>query len=309
LSEGLPAAVQELIGRELPPTLAPVAVERSLVDHWLEVYEDRNPAYAAVAPPGMLIAWLLPFTWRPTTGSVGSARELSQVHFKLKTLLEVPHGIMTRARVEWHAAVRIGDRLSYAECVRSVSPRKQTRLGEGHFWTIDMFVRSQAGELVATQTWTLLGYRAGPTQAAVSRRDPAPLPPLVGDPLPTLEMPITVTRAIMAASANRDWQPLHHDREFARTQAGTRDLALGLWFFMGMFSRVATDWAGPGSLLRTLEFDIRDQLCPGDLMRIDGSVLGTRDGVADLELRLSNQLGLVVPATASVLLHGYEAAG
>ena len=128
----------------------------------------------------------------------------------------------------------------------------------------------------------------------------------IGQQLPPLHMTITITRAMMAASANRDWQRLHHDRDFAQTEAGTRDIALGLWFYMGMFSRVITDWAGPESVLRSLEFDMLTQLCPGDEMHIESEVVALRvdenEHIADLSLRLSNQLGLIVPATASVVL-------
>src|SRR5437764_53081 len=123
----LPAEVQALIGRELPSTPAPVAVERSLVDHWLEVYEDANPLYwddeyarqsewgGIVAPPGMLLTWTIPMYWTPETGPVD--REAGQIHFKLKRLLDVPIGIVADTRIEWYVPVRLGDRLTWSETV------------------------------------------------------------------------------------------------------------------------------------------------------------------------------------------------
>jgi acyl dehydratase len=341
-SDGLPHEVAALLGVELPPTPAAVAVERALIDHWLEVYEDTNPVYwdanyarssrhgGLVAPPAMLIAWLLPYTWRP--GGRAAPRELSQVHFKLKALLGLPHGIITRARIDWYAPIRVGDRLSWSEMVRSVSPWKRTRLGTGRFWVIDMRIRNQRGHLVALQTWTALGYGSdssnaptatemsppAPSQRLMAAPDSPPQTPLSalesrtfetiarGDRLPPLTMPLSVTRAIMAASANRDWQQLHHDQDFARAKAKTRDLAIGLWFFMGMYSRFLTDWAGPEAELRSLEFRMLAQLCPGDVMTIGGSVAAMRedgnDHLVDLGLTLDNQFGPVAPATATLSL-------
>jgi uncharacterized protein len=164
----LPDEVRALIGAELPWTPAPVRVERALIDHWIQAYEDRNPLYwddeyartsqwgGIVAPPGMLLSWTIPMYWTSESGTVD--REAGQVHFVLKRMLGVPIGIVSNTRIEWYEPVRLGDELSWSEAVRDISPLKRTRLGVGHFWTIDLMVRNQDAALVGRQLWTAFAY-------------------------------------------------------------------------------------------------------------------------------------------------------
>jgi hypothetical protein len=42
-----------------------------------------------------------------------------------------------------------------------VSPEKQTKLGTGRFWVIDVEYRNQKGDLVGVESWTGFGYRRG----------------------------------------------------------------------------------------------------------------------------------------------------
>jgi acyl dehydratase len=127
-----------------------------------------------------------------------------------------------------------------------------------------------------------------------------------GDALPELVMPITMTRCLMAASAGRDWQRVHHDREYAQRTAGTRDLFLGTWFYMGILTRFATDWAGPTAFVSSLEFTMKVPLHPGDEMQIQGTVVGRRVEAGryfvDLDVLISNQFGPTTPARLSVIL-------
>jgi acyl dehydratase len=119
-------------------------------------------------------------------------------------------------------------------------------------------------------------------------------------------MPLTLTRCLMTASASRDWQRVHHDGDYARNEAGTRDLFVGTWFYMGMLTRYATDWAGPAAFVTSLDFSMKKPLCPGDDMRIQGTVVGCRTDnhrhLVDLELTISNQDGPTTPARLSVVL-------
>jgi acyl dehydratase len=168
----LPTEVRALIGVEQSPIPAAVEVQRSLIDHWIEAYEDTNPLYwdddyaassdfgGIVAPPGMLLTWTIPMYWTPETGPVD--REAGQIHFKLKRLLGVPIGVVSNTRVEWYAPVKLGDRLSWSETVKDVTPLKTTRLGVGHFWTIDLVVRNQDGVVVGRQLWTAYAYNPHP---------------------------------------------------------------------------------------------------------------------------------------------------
>lgn len=52
----------------------------------------------------------------------------------------------------------------------------------------------------------------------------------VGDELPKLTMPITVTRCVFMASASRDFAPQHHNSWYAHNRSNTRDMFLGTHF-------------------------------------------------------------------------------
>lgn len=165
----LPVEVQALIGKEGTPTPAPVAADKGLIDHWLEVYEDANPVYSdeayakksrykgLMAPPGMLLSWTLPFYWRPRADA--KADWANRIHFTLKRLLDCPEGIVSNLKFEWFIPVRPGDHLTSSEAVTKISPLKEGRLGIGHYWDIEMVVRNQKGEIVGKQTRTMFGYK------------------------------------------------------------------------------------------------------------------------------------------------------
>ena len=57
------------------------------------------------------------------------------------------------------APVKIGDQLTTWQVLKSVSEVKQTRVGPGRFWVIDVESINQDGEHVGTDIYTCLGYR------------------------------------------------------------------------------------------------------------------------------------------------------
>lgn len=171
--EDLLKEAREQLGKESQSIPAPMAVDRGLIDHYLEVFEDANPVYwdeeyasksrfkGIIAPPGMFLSWTMPLRWTPATGPVDPTSENVQrgSYYKVKRLLHFPHSIVQKTRVEWYVPLRVGDKLSSTEVVREISPVKKTRLGEGRFWTTDLILRNQKGEVVGKQTWTSFGYR------------------------------------------------------------------------------------------------------------------------------------------------------
>ncbi len=114
-----------------------------------------------------------------------------------------------------------------------------------------------------------------------------------GDALPELEFgPITLTTMAMDVSGTRDLYPIHHDREFAKNN-GARDIFVNTMWYQGLLGRYVTDWGGPESFLRKLGFDMRGTNCPGDTLKVRGTVTRTYedDGkkLADLDVRIDNQ--------------------
>lgn len=116
-----------------------------------------------------------------------------------------------------------------------------------------------------------------------------------GDELPTLVMPINVTRCVMMAAASRDFAPQHHNREYAQQRSKTKDIFLGTHFNAGMMSRFMTDWAGPKSTVRRIRLGLRRSICAGEDMIINGRVSRKfeRDGEhrVDIDIDVSTQDG------------------
>ena len=167
----LPREVQELIGKETQPVPAAVAVERALIDHWVEVMEDSNPVYSdadeakkngyedIVAPPGMLLVWGQPFYWNPRRGEVDREKEgVALLHFKLKKLMRRPVGIVGQTEIEYYKPLMLGDRVYIRERIVDVSPEKTTRVGTGNFWTIEVIYSNQKGEDIGLQRLHMFGY-------------------------------------------------------------------------------------------------------------------------------------------------------
>jgi acyl dehydratase len=249
-----PEAREKLLAlaRESRPEPAAIEVDEYLIRHWCETLEDGNPLYldaeyarsrgyrGVVAPPGSVMttfAMPLRWPWPP-----GGREPAPHIHYQVKELLNLPVGIINKIEVEVGVPLQVGDRVSVSQRLVSVSPWKKTRVGEGHFWTMDRLYRNQAGELVLRERMTAFGYgrQASAPGAASSKGgwSPAveevirgaetgyrPAPPRdrfwedvkEGEELPRLVMPITTTRCVYLASATRDFSPQHSNREYARS--------------------------------------------------------------------------------------------
>ncbi len=163
----LPTEIQSWIGEKRYQQKGEFDVERGYVFTTCASVENGNPLFldekAAqdltdgwIAPPTMLSVWFRPHHWAP--GRAEPVQPL-QVHFDLKEKLGLPEAVMTDNTITFGEAVRPGDRLATWQVLRSVSDIKQTKLGVGRFWVIDVEYVNQRGEWVGTETYPGLGYR------------------------------------------------------------------------------------------------------------------------------------------------------
>ena len=330
------------LAKESDPEAAPLVVNEYLIRHWCETLEDGNPLYldmeyaksrglrGVAAPVGSIMTtFSMQFRWPWPPGKREPARH---IHYDIKDLLNLPVGIITTIEVETHQPLQVGDRVSVSQRLVSISPWKKTRLGEGHFWTMDRLYRNQHGELVLRERMTAFGYGresapAPPDRGATGGWSPAVedaiqgeetgyRPPEFrdrfwedvqeGEELPTLCMPITVTRCVYLASATRDFSPQHSNRDYAQQRSKTKDIFVNTPFNMGMISRFLTDWGGPRSTVRRMSLSMRGNICAGDDMIISGKVMRRHleDGEhrVDLDIMVSTQDGPVTPCTATLAL-------
>ncbi|MFE3579591.1 bifunctional MaoC family dehydratase N-terminal/OB-fold nucleic acid binding domain-containing protein [Streptomyces vinaceus] len=149
-------------------------VNRPMIRHWCEAMGDANPAYSgpdAIAPPTMLQAW--------TMGGLSGHGDRSSAYDELLALLDragCTSVVATDCEQEYLRTLRPGDTVTYDAVIESVSPRKTTKLGTGHFVTTRMDIRVD-GELAGTHRFRILKYApAAPRErkpAAPQERKPA----------------------------------------------------------------------------------------------------------------------------------------
>ncbi|MEC4018888.1 bifunctional MaoC family dehydratase N-terminal/OB-fold nucleic acid binding domain-containing protein [Streptomyces sp. H27-D2] len=163
-------------GRGKDPVNAP------MIRHWCEAMGDAHPAYTSppdgepmTAPPTMLQAW----TMGGLSGhevSEGSAGR-SEAYDELLALLDgagCTSVVATDCEQEYLRPLRPGDLITFDALIESVSPRKTTKLGTGHFVTTRMNVHAN-GEPAGTHRFRILKYapaRPKPTSKLTS--NPAP---------------------------------------------------------------------------------------------------------------------------------------
>lgn len=131
------------------------AVNEPMIRHWCEAMGDANPAYTgpdAIAPPTMLQAW--------TMGGLSGHADRSSAYDELLTLLDgagCTSVVATDCEQEYLRPLRPGDAITFDAVIESVSPRKTTKLGTGHFVTTRMDVRAN-GEPAGTHRFRILKY-------------------------------------------------------------------------------------------------------------------------------------------------------
>ncbi|WP_436844311.1 bifunctional MaoC family dehydratase N-terminal/OB-fold nucleic acid binding domain-containing protein [Streptomyces canus] len=148
-------------------------VNLPMIRHWCEALGDANPAYTgpdAIAPPTMLQAW--------TMGGPGGVRGhtgRAQAYDELLALLDASgctSVVATDCEQEYLQPLRPGDEITFDTVIESVSDRKTTKLGTGHFVTTRTDVR--VGEtLVGTHRFRILKY--APAQAKKTPPRPRPV--------------------------------------------------------------------------------------------------------------------------------------
>ncbi|WP_326549240.1 MaoC family dehydratase N-terminal domain-containing protein [Mycolicibacterium sp. ND9-15] len=154
-----------MVGTRTEPRYAGTAVSGARIQHFAAMVRDSNPSYwdadfareqwgGLLAPPALLMGWLIPPPWLPTGQPPTPA-------IALRVPLPGTTFINAANEVEFRCSIVEGDRLHVIEEVVSVSPRKRTRLGPGHFVeTSDEFHRDD-GTLVAINRNTLFRFTPG----------------------------------------------------------------------------------------------------------------------------------------------------
>jgi acyl dehydratase len=133
----------------------------------------------------------------------------------------------------------------------------------------------------------------------------------VGEQLPDVTYPLTVYRLVMAAGANRDFNSIHHNSEYARS-TGAPDMYANTAFLMSSWERCVRDWTGLTGTIRSMRgFRMRSFNVVGDTMRVRAEVAELRDesgadpavGTVEIAIRCENSRGVTVgPGVVEVTL-------
>jgi uncharacterized OB-fold protein len=144
-------------------------VNEPMIRHWCEAMGDTNAAYTgpdAVAPPTMLQAW--------TMGGLSGHEGRSDAYDELLGLLDeagCTSVVATDCEQEYLRPLRPGDEITFDAVIESVSERKTTKLGTGHFVTTRMDVRAN-GEPAGTHRFRILKYAPARTKSKAARPRP-----------------------------------------------------------------------------------------------------------------------------------------
>jgi acyl dehydratase len=123
----------------------------------------------------------------------------------------------------------------------------------------------------------------------------------VGDALPELPIPITVTLVVGGALASRDFTPVHHDKAAAQAQ-GMSDVFMNILTTNGLVGRYVTDWAGPDAVVRNVAIKLGAPNLPGDTMKMAGSVKSKDDLAGELVVEVAGKNGWGNHVTGTVRL-------
>ncbi|WP_342244576.1 acyl dehydratase [Pseudomonas sp. OTU5201] len=109
-----------------------------------------------------------------------------------------------------------------------------------------------------------------------------------GDALTPLAFPLSVARLVVAAGANRDFNAIHHNSEYAKA-TGAPEMYANTLFLQGMWERAVRDFIGlNGQLLGMKGFRMSSFNLVGDTVTVKGEVIRTwREGGRGLiEIRI-----------------------
>jgi len=317
------AGLEPFIGKPLGsggPSVAPDEVNVPMIRHWVDAMSDHNPVYldaelaaksrfgGIVAPPAMLQTWTMA---RPLIEGIaergGSPVEIDPENplrrFDAEGYVAT---LATNSELEFFRYLHPGDRVTATTELESISERKGTGIGLGYFVTWVMIYTDQNGETVGRQVFRILKFKPGlPENTGPKSGKKAPPPEPTGEKLPQFDLNLTSTRIVAGAIASRDFMPVHHDAEYARSQ-GAPDMFMNILTTNGYVSRYITDWAGPEAMVRKIDIKLGAPAVPGKIMSFTGQVASeTREGderVLEIAVKAATDLGPHATGTVVVSL-------
>jgi acyl dehydratase len=95
---------------------------------------------------------------------------------------------------------------------------------------------------------------------------------------------LTRTDFVRYQGASGDFNPIHHDDEFAQSAGYPTAFSVGM-LQAGILASYATDWLGPRNV-RKFGVQFREQVWPGDRLVCTGKVVARNDAERTVDLEL-----------------------
>jgi acyl dehydratase len=119
-----------------------------------------------------------------------------------------------------------------------------------------------------------------------------------GQEIPPVSFPLSVYRLVVEAGANRDFNSIHHNTDYARA-TGAPEMYANVLFLTGMWERTVRDWIGDTGTIRGITgFRMRRFTVVGQTPVVSGRVVDRRIsdgvGVVGLELQTRDSAGVTV---------------
>ena len=120
----------------------------------------------------------------------------------------------------------------------------------------------------------------------------------VGEELPSVEYPLSIMRLVMMAGANRDFNSIHHNSEYAK-MTGAPDMYANNTFLQGMWERAIREFIGlAGVIKRVKSFRMRSFNTVGDTVVTKGIVrkkwIEGNEALIEIETWCENSKGISV---------------
>jgi hypothetical protein len=165
-----------------PPRVARYAVNEAMIRNWVEAHDDDNPVYVddaqarrtgregIVCPPAMISTWVMAGyrRWREVHRLRAEGAVEDFAYSRLLNLLDragYTSVVATNVEQDYHRELRPGDHVTAYFTIESISPIKQTALGEGCFLTLHKKYVDQAGALLVEERFRLLRFQPKAAQS------------------------------------------------------------------------------------------------------------------------------------------------
>lgn len=285
LGAGLPAALSALASPDMPAGRnSEVPVSEHAIRAWCAALGEDNPIYrdeqaaldagldGIIAPPALLQTWTMPIGSQTAVASPtlhAQARRISHAHGFNAV-------VATDYEQEYLQLIHPGDRLTERSWIASVSDRKDTALGPGHFVTIAFEFHNQQQQLVGRmRARTLYFIPATKTPSTAPTHPPA----VPNTQLRGLDIDLTRTLVIAGSLASNDHEAVHHDHIIARSQ-GLDDIIVSIVTSAGLIIRYVSSVTSPSTTINALKLRLAQPAYPGDVLALRGET--TADGAGTL---------------------------